>query len=139
MARQTKCNQQILVNSLQDANNVAYIAHLDTNKWLLEFVNGELKKDEAWFLKNQDGEEFIVLPQQSLRVILENLQRSHEEKLHILLRYEIRDLMPHDLEDTMAVAIYELEKYRRDDGNLPMINVKEFAQKIRLNHPNLFR
>ena len=47
--------------------------------------------------------------------------------------------MPHDLEDTMAVAIYELEKYRRDDGNLPMINVKEFAQKIRLNHPNLFR
>ena len=85
MARQTKCNQQILVNSLQDANNVAYIAHLDTNKWLLEFVNGELKTDEAWFLKNQDGEEFIVLPQQSLRVILENLQRSHEEKLHILL------------------------------------------------------
>ncbi|WP_280523655.1 DUF2603 domain-containing protein [Helicobacter muridarum] len=56
----------------------------------------------------------------------------------MLLRYEIKDLMPIDIEDTMVVAIHELEKHRQEDGNLPMINIKNLAQEIKINYPNLF-
>lgn len=138
MAKQAKQKKYNLVSSLHKANNVAYLAPLDDNKWLLKFVEGRLKSDEAWFLKTEDDKEFVVLPQSALNSLLGHLRVNHEEKLKILLRYEIRDLMPIDIEDTMVVAMYELEKHRQDDGNLPMINIKNLAQEIKINHPNLF-
>lgn len=138
MAKQTKHNQQNLVKSLCEISNVAYMEKVDEAQWLVEFVEGQLKSDEACFLKTDSGDEFVVLPQQALHNILGNLQRNHEERLQILLQHEIRNLMPIDLEDTMAVANYELEKHRQEDGNLPSINVKELANQIRTNHPNLF-
>ncbi|RDU70875.1 DUF2603 domain-containing protein [Helicobacter aurati] len=138
MAKQAKQKKHNLVSSLHNASNIAYLAPLDTNKWLLEFVEGSFKSDEAWFLKTEDNKEFVVLPQNALNSLLGHLRMSHEEKLKILLRHEIRDLMPIDLEDTMTVAVYELEKYRQDDGNLPMVNVKNLAHEIKTNHPNLF-
>ncbi|STQ86159.1 DUF2603 domain-containing protein [Helicobacter muridarum] len=138
MAKQAKQKKHDLVSSLHNASNVAYLAPLDDNKWLLEFVAGKLKSNEAWFLKTEDNKEFVVLPQNALNNLLGHLRISHEEKLKILLRYEIKDLMPIDIEDTMVVAIHELEKHRQEDGNLPMINIKNLAQEIKINYPNLF-
>ncbi|TLD98415.1 DUF2603 domain-containing protein, partial [Helicobacter muridarum] len=113
MAKQAKQKKHDLVSSLHNASNVAYLAPLDDNKWLLEFVAGKLKSNEAWFLKTEDNKEFVVLPQNALNNLLGHLRISHEEKLKILLRYEIKDLMPIDIEDTMVVAIHELEKHRQ--------------------------
>ena len=128
-----------LVHSLLNVKNVAYLAKVDEGRWLMEFMEGEARGDEAWFLKMSDGkEEFVAIPQKALQNLLLNMQKTHEEKLQVLLRYEIRDLMPKDLEDTMAVAMYELEKCRLSNGNLPMIDVHDLAQKIRIEHPNLF-
>ncbi len=138
MAKQTKQFKQNLVKSLQNVNNVAYMGQLDENRWLLEFVEGSFKVNEAWFIKTPEGDEFIALPQQVLNSLINNLQNHHEEKLLILLRHEIKELMPIDLEDTMVVAIHELDKYKGNNGNLHAINVKEFAKRIKAAHPNLF-
>lgn len=140
MAKQAKQKKRNLVSSLHNASNVARATRLEGEgeKWLLEFIEGGLKSDEAWFLKTEEEKEFVVLPQSALNNLLGHLRSSYEEKLKLMLRYEIRDLMPIDLEDTMAVATYELEKYRQDDGNLPMVNVKNLAHEIKSNHPNLF-
>ncbi len=138
MAKQTKYGRQNLVKSLQNVSNVAYMGQLDDDRWLLEFVEGGFKNDEAWFIKAPDGEEFVALPQQALNNLLNHLQNHHEEKLLILLRHEIKELMPIDLEDTMVVAIHELDKYKDSSGSLQSLDVKEFARKIKITYPNLF-
>lgn len=138
MAKQTKIRQQKLIKSLQDVSNVAYMAKLDEDRWLLEFVEGSFKANEAWFLKTTDGKEFVALPQEALQNLLSHLQHYHEEKLLMLLRCEIRELMPIDLEDTMAVAIHEFQNYKETHGNIQEINVKTIAKNIKMAHPNLF-
>lgn len=138
MAKQTKNIKNKLVKSLQDVSNVAYMAKLDEDRWLLEFVEGNFNINEAWFLKTTDGEEFVALPQEALENLLGHLQHHHEEKLLMLLRCEIRDLMPIDIEDTMAVAIHEFEAYKEMHGNIQDINIKAFAKNIKIAHPNLF-
>ncbi len=138
MAKHEKHNKHKLVKSLQNVSNIAYMAQLDEDRWLLEFVEGAFKSDEAWFLKTADGEEFVALPQQALHNLLGHLQHHNEEKFLILLRYEIRELMPIDLEDTMAVAIHEFQAYKEAHGNIQDINVKTFAKNIKTTHPNLF-
>ncbi|RDU63592.1 DUF2603 domain-containing protein [Helicobacter didelphidarum] len=138
MAEQTKQNHYNLVQSLCNANNIASLSQLEANQFLLEFINGELKADEASFVKTDSGDEFVMLPREAITHILGTLKNSHEETTKIMLRHAIRDLIPFDIEDAMAVAMYELEKYRLDDGNLPIVNVKNLAKEIRINHPNLF-
>lgn len=134
----SKDNQKKLVKSLQEVSNVAYMSELEGNKWLLEFVEGKFDANEAWFIKTTEGVEFVALPQDALQNLLWHLQHYHEEKLLMLLRCEIRELMPIDLEDTMAVAMHEFEEYKERYGNLQDINVKTFAKNIKTTHPNLF-
>lgn len=134
----SKDNQKKLVKSLQEVSNVAYMSELEGNKWLLEFVEGKFDANEAWFIKTTEGVEFVALPQDALQNLLWHLQHYHEEKLLMLLRCEIRELMPIDLEDTMAVAMHEFEEYKERHGNLQDINVKTFAKNIKTTHPNLF-
>lgn len=138
MAKQTKHNKQKLIKSLQDVSNVAYMAKLDEERWLLEFVEGNFNANEAWFIKTIDGDEFVALPQEALQNLLSHLQSHNEEKFLMLLRYEMRELMPIDLEDTMAVAIHEFQTYKETHGNIQDINVKAFAKNIKTTYPNLF-
>ncbi|TLD84283.1 DUF2603 domain-containing protein [Helicobacter trogontum] len=138
MAKRAKSNKEKLVESLQNVSNVAYMAKLDEGRWLLEFVEGEFNENEAWFLKTTEGKEFVTLPQFALQNLLGHIQQHNEEKFLMLLRYEIRELMPIDLEDTMAVALHEFQSYKQSNGNIQDIDVKVFAKNIKLAHPNLF-
>ncbi|EMZ41121.1 DUF2603 domain-containing protein [Helicobacter bilis] len=138
MAKRTKYDKKKLVESLQTLSNVAYMAKLDDARWLLEFVEGGFNENEAWFLKTTEGKEFVALPQFALQNLLGHIQQHNEEKFLMLLRYEIRELMPIDLEDTMAVALHEFHSYKQSNGNIQDIDAKAFAKNIKLAHPNLF-
>ena len=137
MAKQTK-HKKKLVESLKNVNNVAYMAKLDKNKWFLEFIEGKFSENEAWFIKTTEGKEFVALPQFALQNLLGHIQQHNEEKFLMLLRYEIRELMPIDLEDTMAVALHEFHAYKKSNINIQDIDVKAFAKNIKISHPNLF-
>ena len=138
MAQQTKYDPHTLAESLHNADNIASLEELDSNTYLMNFVNGGLHANKATFVKTNSGDEFIMLPKEAINHILSILQNSHEESIKVMLRYAIKDLMPFDLEDAMAVALHELELQRQKDGNLPKIDVKNLAKKVRIEYPNLF-
>ncbi|MWV62620.1 DUF2603 domain-containing protein [Helicobacter saguini] len=136
--KDSKYDPQKLAASLNSADNIAYLKGLDNDTFALRFVHGSLQENEATFIKSEEGDEFVMLPKEAITHILSILQDTREESLKIMLRYAIRDLMPFDLEDAMAVALSELESQRLDNGNLPFIDMKILAKKVRLKHPNLF-
>lgn len=138
MAKRTEYDKQKIIRSLNNPINVAKMTKIDSKKMILEFVSGEFSDDEAWFIKIDSGNEFVVLPENALNTLLSTLKANREEKLRILLKNEIKDLMPIDLEDAMVIAVNELEKYRLNDGSFPSINIKNIAKNIRTSYPNLF-
>lgn len=137
-AKDSKYDPQKLAASLNSADNVAYLKGVDNDTFMLRFLHGSLQENEATFIKSEEGDEFVMLPKDAITHILGILQDTREESLKIMLRYAIRDLMPFDIDDAMAVALSELELQRLDNGNLPLLDMKILAKKIRLKHPNLF-
>lgn len=125
-------------NSLNDVSNIAIATKINQKQFLLDFIKGGLSEDEAWFIRMENNNEFVVLPEPVLNRLLCTIKANNEEKIFITLKHELKELFPADLDDVMIIALQELEKYRLNDGNLPIINAKQVAKKIKKDHPNLF-
>lgn len=127
-----------LKNGLVSTKNIALATKINDKQFILDFVKGEMRSNEAWFIKVEGEAEFVVLPENILNRLLGTIKTNHEEKVFLTLKNELKDLLPLDLDDVMVVAINELESYRGKDGSLPIINVKHVAKSIKRKYPNLF-
>lgn len=105
---------------------------------LLAMQSGEFSKEDLWFLKDDEGEEYVVFPQKLFLQLIRHIKHIQEEKLMMNLEKDVISQMPIDFDDAMAVAKNALESLRRSDGNLPEINTANLAKNIKKEYPNLF-
>ncbi|PAF47601.1 hypothetical protein BKH46_03505 [Helicobacter sp. 12S02634-8] len=129
---------ETLYASLETGANQAKASRIDADKILLELQSGEFNTQEAWFLKDEDNQEYIVLPQNLLNSIIQTIKKAYEDKLKVELERDIATQTPIDFDDVLAVAFKRLESYRRSDGSLPRIDTRSFVKQIKKEYPNLF-
>lgn len=120
------------------ADNIAKISKISNSQILLHLEKGEFDPREAWFLHDDDGEEYVVMPQNILKKIISIIRNAHEEKLLLELSRDISQQTPVDFDDVLAVALNKLESRRLPDGSLPKINTKSLIKEIKKQYPNLF-
>lgn len=118
--------------------NTARISRISKSQILLHLEKGAFDPREAWFLRDDDGEEYVVMPQNILKKIISIIRNAHEEKLLLELSRDISQQTPVDFDDVMAVALNKLESKRLPDGSLPKINTKSLIKAIKKQYPNLF-
>lgn len=118
--------------------NLGVLTHYDENKMLLAMERGGFSKEDLWFLRDEEGEEYVVFPRKLFVRLLSRIRTTQEEKLVMMLEKDIISQMPIDFDDVMAVAKSALESLRLNDGNLPEINTASFAKDLKKKHPNLF-
>ena len=94
---------------------------------------------EAWWIQDEEGEQYLLLPHSVLKKVLSAIEGINEEKLLLELGRDVIQSAPIDFDDVMAVAIDKIESKRRNDGSLPPhINTKSIISEIKKSHPNLF-
>ncbi|MGX3045295.1 DUF2603 domain-containing protein [Helicobacter sp. T3_23-1056] len=94
---------------------------------------------EPWWIQDEEGEQYLLLPHSVLKKVLSALEGINEEKLLLELGRDVIQSAPIDFDDVMAVAIDRIESKRRNDGSLPPhINTKSIISEIKKSHPNLF-
>lgn len=94
---------------------------------------------EAWWIQDEEGEQYLLLPHSVLKKVLSAIEGINEEKLLLELGRDVIQSAPIDFDDVMAVAIDRIESKRLDDGSLPPhINTKSIISEIKKSHPNLF-
>lgn len=125
-------------HSLGEVENFVNAKQIDESKIILELQKGQFSKEEAWFVKDEENYEFVMIPQALLKNIIHTIRKAKEDKLLVELERDIISQVPVDFDDVMAVAIDKLESSRKNDGSLPEINTQIFVHQIKKEHPNLF-
>lgn len=133
-------NKQVALQSLQEdiGENLGSLTRLEEDKMLLAMERGGFSKEDLWFLRDEEGEEYVVFPQKLFIHLLSRIRTTQEEKLVMMLEKDIISQMPIDFDDVMVVAKNTLETLRLSDGNLPEINTASFAKELKKKYPNLF-
>ncbi len=126
------------LSSFMQSNNIIKASQISDTQMLLNLESGKFSQDEVWFMKNKEGQEYIVMPQSILKKVVSIIRDAHEEKLALELARDVSQSAPIDFDDVMAVALRTLESKRLQDGFLPHIDTKTIVQEIKKNHPNLF-
>ncbi|PAF43395.1 DUF2603 domain-containing protein [Helicobacter sp. 11S03491-1] len=129
---------EALYRSLESGKNQASARKVDDKKILLELQKGEFSSQEAWFVKDQDNQEYVMIPEVVLKSIIRTIKKAYEDKLKVELERDIATHTPIDFDDVMAVAINKLEAFRKSDGSLPKIDTSSFVKQIKKEYPNLF-
>ncbi|WP_334084183.1 DUF2603 domain-containing protein [Helicobacter typhlonius] len=120
------------------SENLGVLHKTSDSTMLLAMQSGEFSKEDLWFLKDDEGEEYVVFPQKLFLQLIRHIKHIQEEKLMMNLEKDVISQMPIDFDDAMAVAKNALESLRRSDGNLPEINTANLAKNIKKEYPNLF-
>lgn len=131
MARQTQMN-------FLSSNNFARITKETKKKLTIELEEGEFNKNEVWFLQDELENEFIVIPKNAFRRIVNAMQSASEEKIQLQIAKFVSQNLPVDFDDVMAVALKILESKRLETGMLPPIDAQDLVNKIKQDYPNLF-
>lgn len=129
--------QKKMIDLLQ-TNNHANIQKISDEILEVHLQRGTFSSNEAWFLKDEQDVEYVVLPQKVLQNIVALIRKAHEEKLRVELERDIISLTPIDFDDVMSVAIKKIESMRHKDGSLPNINSLQLIKQIKEEYPNLF-
>lgn len=127
-----------LYRSLELGKNYVNAKKIDENKMLLELQKGDFDPKEAWFIKDNENHEYVMIPQSLLKSITQTIAQAHEDKLKVELERDVVAHVPIDFNDVMTVAINRLENYRKSDGSLPKIDTFSFVSQIKKEYPNLF-
>ncbi|PAF47457.1 hypothetical protein BKH41_07720 [Helicobacter sp. 12S02232-10] len=130
--------QEAMYRSLESGNNQVKAKKIDATKVLLELQKGEFSSQEAWFVKDENNQEYVMIPEALLKNIVQTIRKAYEDKLKVELERDIATHTPIDFEDVMAVAVKKLETFRKSDGSLPRIDTHSFVEQIKKEHPNLF-
>ncbi|PAF52383.1 DUF2603 domain-containing protein [Helicobacter sp. 13S00477-4] len=123
---------------LETGNNQVMAKHIDDTKILLELQKGEFNSQEAWYIKDENDSEYVMIPEAVMKNIVQTIKKAYEDKLIVELERDIATHTPIDFDDVMTVAIKKLESFRKSDGSLPNINTQSFVKQIKKDHPNLF-
>ncbi|GAA7843786.1 DUF2603 domain-containing protein [Helicobacter pylori] len=136
--RVSKTQSQKLINSLTTQKNRAFLKKISTNEMLLELEKGAFKKNEAYFISDEEDKNYVLVPDNVISLLAENARKAFEARLRAELERDIITQAPIDFEDVREVSLQLLENLRQKDGNLPNINTLNFVKQIKKEHPNLF-
>ncbi|MGN8541146.1 DUF2603 domain-containing protein [Helicobacter pylori] len=136
--RVSKTQSQKLINSLTTQKNRAFLKKISTNEMLLELEKGVFKKNEAYFISDEEDKNYVLVPDNVISLLAENARKAFEARLRAELERDIITQAPIDFEDVREVSLQLLENLRQKDGNLPNINTLNFVKQIKKEHPNLF-
>ncbi len=95
--------------SFLQTENIAYITKISDSEILLRLQKGEFNPKETWFLKDENNQEYIVMPENILKNVISIIRNIHEEKLLLELARDISKNTPIDFDDVMAVAVNNIE------------------------------
>ncbi|PAF43217.1 DUF2603 domain-containing protein [Helicobacter sp. 11S02596-1] len=129
---------EAMYHSLESGNNQVQAKKIDDTKILLELQNGSFNPQEAWFVRDEEHQEYVMIPEALLKNIVQTIRKAHEDKLRVELERDIATHTPIDFEDVMAVATKKLESFRKSDGSLPRIDTYSFVEQLKKDYPNLF-
>ncbi|WP_187895113.1 DUF2603 domain-containing protein [Helicobacter pylori] len=136
--RVSKTQSQKLIHSLTTQKNRAFLKKISTNEMLLELEKGVFKKNEAYFISDEEDKNYVLVPDNVISLLAENARKAFEARLRAELERDIITQAPIDFEDVREVSLQLLENLRQKDGNLPNINTLNFVKQIKKEHPNLF-
>ncbi len=136
--RVSKTQSQKLIHSLTTQKNRAFLRKISTNEMLLELEKGAFKKNEAYFISDEEDKNYVLVPDNVISLLAENARKAFEARLRAELERDIITQAPIDFEDVREVSLQLLENLRQKDGNLPNINTLNFVKQIKKEHPNLF-
>ncbi|WRE25502.1 DUF2603 domain-containing protein [Helicobacter pylori] len=136
--RVSKTQSQKLIHSLTTQKNRAFLKKISTNEMLLELEKGAFKKNEAYFISDEEDKNYVLVPDNVISLLAENARKAFEARLRAELERDIITQAPIDFEDVCEVSLQLLENLRQKDGNLPNINTLNFVKQIKKEHPNLF-
>ncbi|WP_033603805.1 DUF2603 domain-containing protein [Helicobacter pylori] len=136
--RVSKTKSQKLINSLTTQKNRALLKRISANEMLLELEKGAFKKNEAYFISDEEDKNYVLVPDNVISLLAENARKAFEARLKAELERDIIIQAPIDFEDVREVSLQLLENLRQKDGNLPNINTLNFVKQIKKEHPNLF-
>ncbi|WP_367694650.1 DUF2603 domain-containing protein [Helicobacter pylori] len=136
--RVSKTQSQKLINSLTTQKNRAFLKKINANEMLLELEKGAFKKNEAYFISDEEDKNYVLVPDNVISLLAENARKAFEARLRAELERDIITQAPIDFEDVREVSLQLLENLRQKDGNLPNINTLNFVKQIKKEHPNLF-
>ncbi len=136
--RISKTKSQKLINSLTTQKNRALLKKISANELLLELEKGAFKKNEAYFISDEEDKNYVLVPDNVISLLAENARKAFEARLRAELERDIITQAPIDFEDVREVSLQLLENLRQKDGNLPNINTLNFVKQIKKEHPNLF-
>lgn len=120
------------------AENLGVMRQIEGDGMLLKMECGSFSKDDLWFLRDEDNEEYVVFPQKVFTRLLGRIKSIQEEKFFLKLEKDIISQMPIDFDDAMAVAKSTIEAMRQNDGSLPEISTSSLAKEMKKEYPNLF-
>ncbi|GAA9696405.1 DUF2603 domain-containing protein [Helicobacter pylori] len=136
--RVSKTKSQKLINSLTIQKNRAFLKKISASEMLLELEKGAFKKNEAYFISDEEDKNYVLVPDNVISLLAENARKAFEARLRAELERDIITQAPIDFEDVREVSLQLLENLRQKDGNLPNINTLNFVKQIKKEHPNLF-
>ncbi|WP_221278987.1 DUF2603 domain-containing protein [Helicobacter gastrocanis] len=133
-----EAGMQDIYRSLESGQNKIQAKQISAQQVLLELEEGSFNAQEAWFVKDEQDQKFVVIPEVLLQHIVRVIQRAYEDKVMVELERDMASLTPIDFADAMAVVFKKLEGLRGKDGSLPKISSLDFVKQIKKQHPNLF-
>ncbi|WP_187887245.1 DUF2603 domain-containing protein [Helicobacter pylori] len=136
--RVSKTKSQKLIHSLTTQKSRAFLKKISANEMLLELEKGAFKKNEAYFISDEEDKNYVLVPDNVISLLAENARKAFEARLRAELERDIITQAPIDFEDVREVSLQLLENLRQKDGNLPNINTLNFVKQIKKEHPNLF-
>ncbi|MDU7693300.1 MAG: DUF2603 domain-containing protein [Helicobacter sp.] len=114
------------------------LQYLDDTTAQITMQNGAISKEEVCFLKDDENNEYALLPQHILKDVIKIIKRAHEMRLQAELERDIISLMPLDFDDVLSVAKEQISQIRDKNGVWVKINTRELTKKIKKDYPNLF-
>ncbi len=111
---------------------------IDSKNALIALQKGELKNENIWLLKDNEDNEFVLIPSQVLNTLNQRMRDLQEERFFIRLEREIAQQMPIDMDDVVVIASEYIESLRKKDGSLPLLNARAIARDLKKQYPNLF-
>ncbi|BCD49302.1 DUF2603 domain-containing protein [Helicobacter suis] len=131
-------DMQEIYQSLESGKNRVQAKLLSPKQMLLELEEGDFNTKEAWFVKDDQDQKYVVIPESLLQYIVRMIQKAYEDKVIVELERDMATLTPIDFADAMAVVFKKLEAMRGNGGSLPKISSLDLVKQIKKQHPNLF-
>ncbi|WP_187889762.1 DUF2603 domain-containing protein, partial [Helicobacter pylori] len=87
--RVSKTKSQKLIHSLTTQKNRAFLKKISANEMLLELEKGAFKKNEAYFISDEEDKNYVLVPDNVISLLAENARKAFEARLRAELERDI--------------------------------------------------